>query len=97
MNITYIIEQVNQEWELTIMLVGLDSSEHTGFLNQENDVMTLGCPEDQYGNITETFVPYTFSSLQDLMKSVQAIEEEKNSIIDCYLFNNIGTQERASA
>lgn len=85
MNLNYLIEKVNSEWELTVILKNIKSNEHLGYLNQENDVMTIACPEEQYGNIFTNYTPYSYPNLKKLMEAINKIETEKQSIIDCYL------------
>lgn len=87
-NLSYSIEQVNNKWELTIFLLGLNSLEHTGYLNQESSVMSLACPEEQIDDITETFTPYKFDYLSQVSDVISLLESEKEDIIQTYLFEN---------
>lgn len=86
-NLMYSIEQINNQWELTIFLAGLDSLEHSGYLNQETNVMSLACPEEQIDEITESFTPYKFDYLSQVTDAISLLEGEKEDIISGYLFN----------
>jgi hypothetical protein len=86
-NLVYEIERTEEGWELVIRISGLEEAEYSGYLNLETNVMTLVCDDEQYDNITETFTPYVYESLQELTNSILLLEMNKDIIINCYLFN----------
>lgn len=87
MNINYTLTNRYNTWELEVRLEGFKDDNYSGYLNQEADVMCLGCPGDQVHDIEDSFTPYKFNNLQDAHEAINNIESEKRNIINTYLLN----------
>lgn len=85
MNINYTLTNRYNTWELEVKLEGLDDDNYSGYLNQEAELLCLACPQEQYDNITDSFTPYKYSTLNEAQQAINTIEAEKITLINNYL------------